>query len=363
MTLLSKYPIKAIFVLYNVCILLSALPIYIVKYSVPALRPHPKWTFLQSLSNKIVWRIIYTISKVQVKTPAAFSPGSLGDRYVVVTPSEPFHYRGVLLDEQVKPANIPAIWYPKAAPASTQEPVIFHIHGGAFVFGTAYPKDMWADAEILTPEVANYLLVHDYRLSCNPGGRFPAALQDAVSAYAYLLDRGIPARNIILSGDSAGANLAIAFLRYLETEGSKVGLGMPKAALLWSPWLDIHGSRDEAAVDVMPKLKTDFLSGAFLSWGATAYSDEGRASSEWVSPLGHPFKCRTPLFVYVGEAELLVDQGIRFAREMREMEGNWVELMAEEGVSHDHIHAWPLTRFKKEAIKSAKAAKEFISGI
>lgn len=54
-----------------------------------------------------------------------------------------------------------------------------------------------------------------YRLASNPKARFPAQLQDAISSLQYLLDQGVNPRQIVLSGDSAGANILISLLRYM----------------------------------------------------------------------------------------------------------------------------------------------------
>lgn len=73
-----------------------------------------------------------------------------------------------------------------------------------------------------------------YRLSHNDRTRFPAALQDVVTAYCYLTkDVGIPASKIVLSGDSAGANLVLALVRYVTEFGEEVGLEKPRAGWLW----------------------------------------------------------------------------------------------------------------------------------
>jgi acetyl esterase/lipase len=55
-----------------------------------------------------------------------------------------------------------------------------------------------------------------YRVANTPATRFPAALQDAVTFYSQLLDLGIPAKNVVIAGDSAGGNLVLALLRYIE---------------------------------------------------------------------------------------------------------------------------------------------------
>lgn len=109
-----------------------------------------------------------------------------------------------------------------------------------------------------------------YRLSSNPACQFPAALQDAVTAYQHLVDLRTDAKKIISAGDSAGGNLAIALLRCIENnEGI---LPPPLAAVIGSPWLDFASAFDLASVDQHKSSFTDYLPGNLTAWGAKAYA-------------------------------------------------------------------------------------------
>lgn len=79
-----------------------------------------------------------------------------------------------------------------------------------------------------------------YRLSGYGGlNPFPAALQDALAAYVFLVrELKVPASQIIVAGDSAGGNLTIALLRYLAEFGEQIDVPLPKAAVVHSPWVD-----------------------------------------------------------------------------------------------------------------------------
>jgi acetyl esterase/lipase len=82
---------------------------------------------------------------------------------------------------------------------------------------------------------------------------FPAAIQDALSAHLYLISSGVDARDIVLSGDSADANIVLVLLRYLNSKEAKNALlpidskqvTTPGGAILWSPWFDIAGARND----------------------------------------------------------------------------------------------------------------------
>jgi acetyl esterase/lipase len=113
----------------------------------------------------------------------------------------------------------------------------------------------------------------------DPTTAFPAALQDAVTAYMYLLyTLKVRPENIFLSGDSAGGNLAYALLRYLQyTHGLKGSLDTPlpspRAALLWAPWVNLNKRGLE--LDGHRNASTDFIFGDFDKWGVRACLPEG----------------------------------------------------------------------------------------
>ena len=80
------------------------------------------------------------------------------------------------------------------------------------------------------------VLLPDYRLA--PEHPFPAALEDAVAAYRWLLDRGTAPRRIVIAGDSAGGGLTVATLVALRERG----VPLPAAGVCISPWVDLTGS-------------------------------------------------------------------------------------------------------------------------
>ncbi|PRP88881.1 putative acetyl-hydrolase [Planoprotostelium fungivorum] len=162
--------------------------------------------------------------------------------------------------------------------------VLLYFHGGAYVTLTAREQQ---DGEPLGRELVAATLLDmlsvEYRLAGNYS--FPAQLQDAISAYVYLTnDLKVPAEKIILVGDSAGANLVLALLRYIKESHHHHKLVKPGAAILLSPWLDMVGvlSIEESAkqLDLVP---TDFG-----QWGAKAMS-YGHSKDILKTPLLSPF--------------------------------------------------------------------------
>lgn len=106
--------------------------------------------------------------------------------------------------------------------------------GGAFVINDGRIDDTGFLAKtFLKYSSVSTVFTPQYRLASN-GGRFPAHLQDAITTYHHLIKTlGIDPAKIIISGDSAGANIALALLRYLVEYGEQNGLQSPGCAWLW----------------------------------------------------------------------------------------------------------------------------------
>jgi monoterpene epsilon-lactone hydrolase len=110
-------------------------------------------------------------------------------------------------------------------------PTLLHLHGGGYVVGSAFGYRPLAGALAVAADAG--VLVPDYRLA--PEHPFPAAIEDAVSAYRWMLDRGISPDDVTLSGDSSGGGLVVSVLVTLKQRG----LPQPGGALLMCPWVDL----------------------------------------------------------------------------------------------------------------------------
>lgn len=176
-----------------------------------------------------------------------------------------------------------------------------------------------------------------YRLSGWSGlFPFPAALQDALTGYLFLLQKlNIPSKQIVLCGDSAGGNLAIALLRYIQEFGSIADpeIPPPRCATLLSPWVapfdfDLKSS---------PRRSSDYLPASFLQWGAHTYAGDlpNAASNPYITPLGNPFATPVPIFVNTGNAEIFLDANRTWVEDMKKISGNRVEFHEEDAAVHD----------------------------
>ena len=365
MAVLDYQPFRGLYVLVAILSVLARLPFYVVKYILPIGRQNRKWTYGQALKNTIAQYFIHHSSRIRTRTPLDFAAGPLKGRLVKVNPADASKYSGVLsIKSHIRPSPIPVVWYPDApTPASANERIVLHIHGGAFVILDGRPADAGFAAKTLGDAFSTRVLMPSYRLASNPGGTFPAALQDTLSAYLYLLSSGYSAENVVISGDSAGGNIVLGFLRYLYSdEGKATGVKPPGAALLWSPWIDIAKARlTPGVISKHRNFSTDYVGPAFANWGATAIGTEEDVRSPYITSVGQPFACpQTKLWYQIGGCEVLFDECSRSAEEMKSVEGNTVEVWIEEDANHDIIFGGANSGFEKEAARSAKKANDFL---
>jgi acetyl esterase/lipase len=243
--------------------------------------------------------------------------------------------------------------------------VALHFHGGAFVIGNGRDEDTGLLARSLTRHTGcNYVCTPQYRLSSSKNGHFPAPLQDALTTYLFLIKtKGIPAEQIILSGDSAGANLALALLRYIHEYGKEDEVPLPRAVMLWSPWVDVSAAAEQDMA-LSPNYRTDYLNKQFGQWGALTISAYGKIDPKgpYLSPLHHPFRLEKslPVFVHAGGSEVLCDDIREFCKRYKE-HGWQIHLDVTEGCPHDILLLGSRIGFGAEADKAAGHAREFLS--
>ncbi|KAF2434212.1 alpha/beta-hydrolase [Tothia fuscella] len=369
MGILTYQPFKALYTLLAVALELTRLPLWLMIYTIRAARPHPAWTQAQAVRMRVVKAFLAHSSAVEVKTKLTLAPGKEKERFVITEPAPASVYKGPTIDSNIKPATIGATWTLKAFNPATDNAdnvdVVLHFHGGAYVIGNGRDEDVGFLAKTLLKHAqVTHVFTPQYRLSSNPGGRFPAQLQDAITSYYHLIHTlKIPAHRITISGDSAGGNLAFALLRYLATHGDEVNLPQPGCAWLWSPWVDIEAASDPKNIGESPQYSTDYLGPGFGYWGATTFCPDGsglKRSSAWLSPLNNPFATTTPIFIQTGRAEVLYDDDIKIADQFREIKGNKVELLVTDNAPHDIILVGALIGFQKDAGSIAKSAGEFL---
>ena len=214
---------------------------------------------------------------------------------------------------------------------------LLYLHGGGYVIGS--PRSH----RHLVAEIAGHAgvpaLVPDYRLA--PEHPHPAAVEDGVAAYRWLLDREVAPERIVVAGDSAGGGLTVATLIAARDEG----LPMPAAAACLSPWVDLAatGRSYETKAESDPLVMRHRL-----QWMAAAYLDGAAPETPLASPLHAELEGLPELLIQVGSEEILLDDSTRLAARA---EAAGVPTTLE--VWEEMIHVWhwfaPLLREGREA--------------
>jgi acetyl esterase/lipase len=342
---------------------------YILLYYVPkSLRQHRHWNYTRAVGLEIFliwWK--YAV-RVRYHTTKSLRPGLLlRDRFVVIPPcaTNPSIYNGILNDEVVRPVTIGAAWYPSTyVPNHAGEPVkrvVLHFHGGVYVLGGCRPTECGWGPVVLAKHMKASVLQVQYRLSVREDCYFPAALQDGFTAYSYVLnDLKVAPENIVLSGESAGAHLLLGMIRYLSEDGKGL-LPLPRAGLLWSPWVDL--ASDLLTLDTHPNAKNDYLVASLVEWGASRFTPPGfDRSHPYITFLGNEFTSPVPLFVQTGTAEVLYNDHVEFSKAMEE-KGTEVEFLEIKDAPHDTFGAGIILGWVKEAEAAAAQAAKFVEKV
>lgn len=183
--------------------------------------------------------------------------------------------------------------------------VILYCHGGGYTSGgLGFSKVL---ASKLTRATGMDALAFDYRLA--PEHPYPAAVEDALTAWGHLESLGIAPGDIVLAGDSAGGNLALVLCLKLR----EAGRGLPGALLLMSPWTDMTASgeslRGRAGID--PVLTPEYMYAV-----REAYAGGLDPSDCLLSPLFADFAGFPPALIQVGTHEILYSDAERLAERM-----------------------------------------------
>ncbi len=208
--------------------------------------------------------------------------------------------------EKIRINNIAANWI--STPESNLNNIVFYLHGGGYVGGSLTSHQDLA-MRICRASKSRILLI-DYRLA--PEHRFPAALDDAIVCYKWLLEQEkIPPNRIVIAGDSAGGGLTLSTLIKLRDES----IPLPTAAVCLSPWTDLamtgNSLKENAKID--PWLKPSEL--YFL---AELYIGNNDPKNPFISPLYGELKGLPPILMHVGNTEILKSDSTRFAEKAKE---------------------------------------------
>jgi monoterpene epsilon-lactone hydrolase len=211
-------------------------------------------------------------------------------------------------------------------PGARTDSVVLYLHGGGYVIGS--PRSHRHLAAAIARAAGTRALLLDYRLA--PEHPFPAALEDAVAAYTWLLREGIAPGRVVVAGDSAGGGLTVAMLLALRDRG----LPRPAGGVCISPWVDLTNSAasyvSKAAVDPVVTLEG-------IALLTQAYIGTGDPKQPLVSPLYADLRGLPPLLVQVGSDEVLVDDAHGLGARAR---AAGVDVAVHEWPSMIHVWHW-----------------------
>ena len=239
--------------------------------------------------------------------------------------------------EEVELDGVPGEW--SIVPGSDPSRVLMFFHGGGYCSGSIVSHRRMVTEAGRSARMRT--LAVRYRLA--PEHPYPAAHEDAMTAWRFLRGQGIAARDIVIGGDSAGGNLTITLINRLRAAGEE----QPACAWLASPWTDLTMSgaslETKATIDpLIHKIYLEELADCFAPKNTTKDATKPIDRKDpLISPLFSDLRGFPPVLVQVGSAETLMDDSVRFARAAGLADVN-VTLQ----VWPHMIHAWPMWNAK-----------------
>jgi len=221
--------------------------------------------------------------------------------------------------EQFKIGNIPAEWI--SVPGAHEEKVFYNLFGGGYIMGTL--KSRRIIPYHLSRATKLRCLNIEYRLA--PEYPFPAALEDSIESYKWLISEGFNPKKIIIGGESAGGGLAVATLLKLK----ELNLPLPAGAVLISPWADLTGSGES----IIRNQKFEPLIKEGVVNMAKSYAQKEPLNNPLISPVFADLKGLPPLLIQAGSIEALVDDSNSLA-EHAKRDGVEVKLEIYENMTH-----------------------------
>jgi acetyl esterase/lipase len=224
------------------------------------------------------------------------------------------------------------------------DPVIVYFHGGGFRIASALSYRAFGTH--LAKAASARVLVVDYRLA--PENPFPAAVEDTLSAYQWVLDQGTDPSKVVIAGDSAGGGLTASLLLAAKDRG----LPLPAGGICLSPWVDLTNSAGtyesrSSADKLFSKQSADEARALYLG--------DHDPQDPLASPVFGAWAGMPPLLILVGDAEVLLDDSAQLA-----------SVAAAAGVDVEHHvypempHVWPISYpAYPEAVDAVNQMAEF----
>lgn len=224
------------------------------------------------------------------------------------------------------------------------EKLILYVHGGGYVSGSCSDHRAFVSKFAKNTGVTN--LVYEYRLA--PENPFPAAVDDSIKVYQWILASGFKPENILIAGESAGGGLCLAILLALKEHS----IALPVAAVAISPWTDLTCSSESY------KTKNKMSLAPLNSWTVFSkyYVGENQATNPMISPLFGDLKGLPPILINSGVDDELFEDGEKFYLKAKRA---GVDINFRAGIGM--VHCYPLLApFFREATKAMDEIVGFV---
>lgn len=218
---------------------------------------------------------------------------------------------------------------------------LLQLHGGGYVGAM---RNAYRNFAVAYSELGHGMpvLTIDYRVA--PENPYPAALEDAILAYDWLLEKGYPGEKIFLAGDSAGGGLVMALMMYLRDQKKP----LPAGLIAMSPWTDLTSSGESYQTNY----EKDPLFGKTKD--SLIYNREyvglENPKNPYISPLFGDFSGFPPMLIQAGSYEMLLSDSVEVAKKARE-QGVKVRLHVYDGMFHVFQMAMKLMPESRQAWK------------
>ncbi len=224
------------------------------------------------------------------------------------------------------------------------EKLIFYVHGGGYVSGSCSDHRAFVSKFAKNTGVTN--LVYEYRLA--PENPFPAAVDDSIKVYQWILASGFKPENILIAGESAGGGLCLAILLALKERN----IALPAAAVSISPWTDLTCSSDSY------RTKNKMSLAPLNSWTVFSkhYIGDNEATNPLISPLFGELKGLPPILINSGVDDELFEDGEKFYLKAKRA---GVDISFRAGIGM--VHCYPLLApFFREATEAMDEIVDFV---
>ncbi|KAF7941927.1 uncharacterized protein EAE97_006764 [Botrytis byssoidea] len=346
--------------LYSVVIVTPQIPLIFlsVLFSLSYYgRPHWSFTYRASLliGSHIAWSLNPGTQPLKdvLSFPARCSIPKLTDdqnaQLEVIPPADEVWFKGDASHPTIKPESCPCFWQwtrdlsppvgDNSSPLS-QRKIVMYFVGGGMVQG--HPLTSSIPWRVMQKTHIPIFGVN-FRKCVTAKTAFPAALQDALSAFSFLLEMGYRQENISVMGDSGGAGIVITLLLYLN----RYSLPMPENAVLISPFVDLASRFDGKGVGEEEEkilLELDFMNNEMLAMAGYQYCENRPELRETllspargILPEGYKFEGLCRCMVVRGDAETFCSGIQKLVNHLRQA-GVKVEAV----VGKDEVHDYPI---------------------